>query len=209
MRLRVRKSLRDFLKSRGAPFALGALEKQQKEDRYAYLIQRVELFLPTGCVHAVDGNIHSVHCKRIFSLEFCWCTFLVRLRSRPWCDGHAKFYVQSSDAINLFPGMMESIPLSACLFLSLNLCNLLIYFSQPILSLPVSLYLSLHFVYLTVLSRHTGCAKRQLALSRRPSAASSHGRRLGSGGWRRSCSEGGGPRGPCSAGVDTCSHPAG
>ncbi|CAM9488020.1 unnamed protein product [Ectocarpus sp. 4 AP-2014] len=33
VRLRVRKSLRDFLKSRGAPFALGALEKQQKEDR--------------------------------------------------------------------------------------------------------------------------------------------------------------------------------
>ncbi|CAM9640707.1 unnamed protein product, partial [Ectocarpus sp. 12 AP-2014] len=33
VRLRVRKSLRDFLKSRGAPFALGALEKQQKEHR--------------------------------------------------------------------------------------------------------------------------------------------------------------------------------
>ncbi|CAM9626482.1 unnamed protein product [Ectocarpus sp. 6 AP-2014] len=33
VRLRVRKSLRDFLKSRGAPFALGALEKQQTEDR--------------------------------------------------------------------------------------------------------------------------------------------------------------------------------
>lgn len=64
-------------------------------------------------------------------------------------------------------------------------------------------------MYLTVLSCHTGCGKRQLALSRRPSAASSRGRRLGSGGWRRSCSEGGGPPGPCSAGVDTCSHPAG
>lgn len=34
VRLRVRKCLREFLKSRGAPFALGALEKQQKEDRY-------------------------------------------------------------------------------------------------------------------------------------------------------------------------------
>jgi len=33
VRLRVRKSLREFLKSIGAPFALGAVEKQQAEDR--------------------------------------------------------------------------------------------------------------------------------------------------------------------------------